>query len=56
MYTLDVLHEKTGSDSAQLAIFIEGVNDQLQMMQKLLPLCLMRGCTTAKDIFSSYAK
>lgn len=39
------------TDSAQLAIFIRGINDQFEVTEELLSLCPMHGCTTAKDIF-----
>ncbi|XP_026116348.1 general transcription factor II-I repeat domain-containing protein 2B-like [Carassius auratus] len=39
------------TDSAQLAIFIRGINDQFEVTEELLSLCPMHGRTTAKDIF-----
>ncbi len=46
---LDESTDKT--DTAQLAIFIRGINDQFEVMEELLSFCQMHGRTTAKDIF-----
>ncbi len=39
------------TDTAQLAIFIRGINEQFEVMEELLSLCPMHVRTTAKDIF-----
>ncbi len=46
---LDESTDKT--DTAQLAIFIRGINEQVEVTEELLSLCPMHGRTTAKDIF-----
>ncbi|XP_073714015.1 general transcription factor II-I repeat domain-containing protein 2B-like [Misgurnus anguillicaudatus] len=47
-----VLDESTDiTDSAQLAIFIRGINDRFEVTEELLSLCPMHDRTTAKDIF-----
>jgi hypothetical protein len=46
---LDESTDKT--DTAQLAIFIRGINDQFEVTEELLSLCPIHGRTTAKDIF-----
>ncbi len=46
---LDESTDKT--DTAQLAIFIRGINEQFEVMEELLSLCPMHSRTTAKDIF-----
>ncbi len=39
------------TDTAQLAIFIRGINEQVEVTEELLSLCPMYSRTTAKDIF-----
>ncbi len=46
---LDESTDKT--DTAQLAIFIRGINEQFEVTEELLSLCPMHVRTTAKDIF-----
>ncbi len=46
---LDESTDKT--DTAQLAIFIRGINEQVEVTEELLSLCPMHGRTTAKYIF-----
>ncbi|XP_060914195.1 general transcription factor II-I repeat domain-containing protein 2-like [Labrus mixtus] len=46
---LDESTDKT--DTAQLSIFIRGINDQFEVTEELMSLCAMHGRSTAKDIF-----
>ncbi len=46
---LDESTDKT--DTAQLAIFIRGINEQFEVTEELLSLCPMHSRTTAKHIF-----
>ncbi len=38
------------TDTAQLAIFIRGINDQFEVMEELLSFCQMHGRTTAVQL------
>ncbi len=45
------LDESTDKTDTALAIFIRGINEQVEVTEELLSLCPMHGRTTAKDIF-----
>ena len=46
------LDESTNAvDIAQLAVFIRGVDTNLDVTEDLLALCSLKGTTTGKDIF-----
>ena len=39
------------SDTAQLVIFIRGIDENLNVTEEMLDLCDMKGTTTGRDIY-----
>lgn len=50
-YSVALYESLNITESAQLFIFIRGINDHFEVKEELLSLCPMNGLTTAKDIF-----
>ena len=41
------------TDTAQLAVYVRGIDDNFELMEELLTVIPMHGQTTAKEIFTS---
>ena len=55
-YSLAVDESSDTSDTAQLSVFIRGVDSSLCITEKLLGLKSMHGTTTGKEIFEEVSK
>ena len=44
------------TDSAQLLIFISGVNDAIEITQELAGVKMLRGITKSKDLFAAVGR
>ena len=51
LYSLALDESTDQSDTAQLVIFIRGIDENFNIIQEMLDLCHIKGTTTGKDIY-----
>ena len=55
-FSLEIDESTDVYDSAQLLIFIRGIDDNFNVYEELVDLCSVKGTTTGEDLFVDFDK